>query len=237
MKKPLLERWLAAIGLVAVSAASAAAAADAFPAYAPYAHPGANAMYKLLFCDDLAAFAAKPKETPVGWKVAQAAQPPDLAALGRVAADTGQDGRVRCMAHARLRQSSAQPAGRVLLGVITEVGLDGGLDTLAAFSDGGVRYINQSGRMVVAEGRTVYTAEQVDRLFDQVQAALVRMQPTRQLRTAPPPNGVVRYTFVTSVGPDVGQAPMRDIQRDSLGGPVLAAATDLLLAMIKLESR
>ena len=235
-------RWLAAIGLLAVSADPAALAAPSnaptqAPSHAPYSQPAANAIYNLLFCDDLAAFAAQPGQKPSRWVAALAAQPPNLAELSRLAADVEQDGRVRFMAYGRLRAASAPGPKRVLLGLITEVGLAGGVDTLAAFSDGGVRYINQSGRMVFAEGRTIHTAHQVDQLLAQAQGALLRLQPATTARAAPPVDGQVRYTFLTSDGPCVIQAPMDTLQRDPQGAPVLQAATELLLTMIRLGSK
>jgi hypothetical protein len=52
---------------------------------------------------------------------------------------------------ARQREFGKDVPPKTLLGVIVEVSLAGGLDTLAAFSEGGVRYVNQSGKLVVIE--------------------------------------------------------------------------------------
>ena len=61
----MLQKILATLGLASATAAAAA------PPYSPYALKAANAIYNLLFCDDAAAFLAKPDERPAPWQAAR----------------------------------------------------------------------------------------------------------------------------------------------------------------------
>ncbi|HMU65083.1 MAG: hypothetical protein U1E82_07460 [Nitrosomonas sp.] len=124
------------------------------PPYTPYQSDAANEIYNLLFCDNLAAFKPKEGESATTWQTVLFAEPTDQAALLALANDATQEGRIRYMAYARLRSLEENVPAKVLLGVIVEVSLADGLDALAAYSDGGVRYINHSGELVFLEGST-----------------------------------------------------------------------------------
>jgi hypothetical protein len=138
----------AALGLGAAAASNAIAS----PPYAPYSNSATNEIYNLLFCDEPGAFKPRGGSNPADWQMAVLSEPVDSSALRTIAADTSREGRVRYLAYARLRQLGEAVPAKVLLGVIVEVPLADSLDVLAAFSEGGVRYLNQSGKLVVFEG-------------------------------------------------------------------------------------
>jgi hypothetical protein len=227
----MLKRLLATLGFGTAPVAAAA------PPYAPYADDATNAIYNLLFCDDMAAFLVKPDEIPTSWQALLSVDRPEVAALSALAADSGQEGRIRALAFGRLRALGHEVPKGILLGVITEVGLDSGLDTLAAYSDGGVRYINQSGEMAFVEGRIEQTKDTLPKLFAAGQHAVDRLKPLEGPRWAPPPKGTVRFTFLTSDGLYFGQGPMSAMQRDAMGSSILEPATELLLIMVKLGAK
>lgn len=221
----MLRKILAAIGL-GVAASSAAAAA---PPYSPYANPATNAIYNLLFCDDPAGYAAKPGQTPATWQATLASD--DVAALRSLANDTAQEGRVRYLAFSRLRAIGQTVTPKILLAVIIEVAFDGGLDTLAAFQEGGVRYINQSGKLVVIDGVASFVPR-VRHLFATAQPLVDHLGPADEARWAPPKAGDVRLTFLVSDGPYFGQAPADVMQADAAAGPVMLSATELMVAVV-----
>ncbi|MEZ6021961.1 MAG: hypothetical protein R3C16_00725 [Hyphomonadaceae bacterium] len=115
------------------------------PPYAPYKEGAANTIYNLLFCDAIEDFAALQPHFPAIFDAS-----PDEA-VRAIAEDAAIESRVRCIAYQRLRREGAAVAKGVVLGVIAEVALDLGLDTLAAYADGRVRYINQAGGMSIIE--------------------------------------------------------------------------------------
>lgn len=191
-------------------------AASRFP---PYREAAANDVYHLLFCDDPRAFA------PVPANSARA-----------VADDASQDARMRMLACNWLAAHGEALPAKELLGVIVEVALDTGLDTLAAFADGGVRYINHTGKMSIFEGRNEAMGPSVDKLFAASRDVIARIGPWDKPRLAPPSQGRVRLTFLVTDGLYFGEGPMALFQRDAMAGPVVAAAGELLVKVVDLST-
>ena len=221
----MLRKLLATIGMASAATASAA------PPYSPYSSEAANAIYNLLFCDNAAPFLAKPGEAPVPWQATLAAAPPNIEALRSLADDRGQEGRVRYLAYQQLRSFGQSVPPKQLLGVIVEVPLDGGLDALAAYSEGGVRYINQSGKIAIVEGVPNF-AQLVQSLFSASQPVVNAIGPWKEERRAPPARGNVRLTFLVSDGLYFGEGPMNVMQREAMAAPVIQKATELLQAVV-----
>ena len=221
----MLRKLLATIGLASSATAIAA------PPYAPYPSEAANAIYNLLFCDSVAAFLAKPGETPVPWQAALASVPPNVEGLRALADDRQQEGRVRYLAYQQLRSLGQAVPPRQLLGVIVEVPLAGGLDALAAYSEGGVRYVNQSGKIAVIEGVHTF-APIVHGLFAASLPVVNAIGPWKEARRAPPQRGNIRLTFLVSDGLYFGEGPMSVMQREAMAAPVIQKATELLQAVV-----
>ena len=228
----MLRKFLTAIGLSAVAAGSA----GANPPYAPYLQGGANDIYNLLFCDDLSAFAPKAGQTPSSWQAALASEPPNTQGLLSLAEDRSQEGRIRYLAYTRLRTVGQPVPAKQLLGVIVEIPLEGGLDVLAAYSEGGVRYINQAGKLAFLE-RLPSIQPYVERLFSASEPIVARTRPWTEPRRPPPRAGQVRLTFLVSDGLYVGEGPMWSMQRDAMAGPVIQKALELLQAAMALNGR
>lgn len=83
---------------------------------------------------------------------------------------------------------------RLLLGTIVEVGLDAGLDVIAAFKDGRVRYINHTGKLAIFEAASSEVAAPAEHLIAVSQPIVDRIGPSEQPRRPPPPKGSVRMT-------------------------------------------
>jgi hypothetical protein len=191
-------------------------------------------MYNLLFCDDLSAFrpASGELKRPL---ITLFTEPPAIDALERIAGDATQEGRIRYLAFTRLRAVKQAVRPKALLGVIVEVPLSEGLDVLAAYSEGGVRYINHTGKLAVLEGATEIHPS-VHRLFSASQPIVDRIGPWDKSRPPPPEKtGSVRLTFLVSDGLYFGQGPMNVMQRDPAAGPVISEATALLQAVVRLS--
>ncbi|MBN8742152.1 MAG: hypothetical protein BGP24_07385 [Lysobacterales bacterium 69-70] len=194
--------------------------------HTPYAEERADLLYNLLFCDNLAAFSADAHGR--GPWAALRADSPDRDALRRIAADRGGDSRFRALAFHRLRDAGETVPARELLGVVVEVPQDHGLDVLAAFADGGVRYLNQSSKIVFFEGRGHPAEAAALDLVALAQDIVDRIGPWDQARLPPPALGHVRLSFVVSDGLYFGEAPFDAFWNDALAGPVLRKATELL---------
>jgi hypothetical protein len=227
----MLRKLLAAVGLGAGTAGVLAQ-----PPYAPYQSSEANEIYNLLFCDDPAAFKPRPGQTPVPWQATLFSEPNDRSALLALATEASQEGRVRYLAYAKLRELGQPVPPKVLLGVIVEVPLAGGLDVLAAFSEGGVRYVNQTGKLAVFEGVAALQPF-VQRLFAASEPVVSRIGPWAQPRRAPPNHGAVRLTFLVSDGLYFGEGPMSTMQREAMAGPVIQRATELLQTVVPMATK
>jgi len=227
----VIRKLLSAIGL-----SVAAASATANPPYAPYQDGAANDIYNLLFCDDPVAFKEKAGQEPVDWQRALFSEPASSSSLLAVSSDSTQEGRIRYLAFSKLRALGQPIPTKVLLGVIVEVPLANGLDVLAAFSEGGVRYINQTGKLAFFEG-IKELQPLVQRLFAASQTIVTRIGPWDKPRRSPPKAGTIRLTFLVSDGLYFGEGPMATMQRDPMAAPVIQNATELLQTIVPMASK
>jgi len=197
----------------------------------PYRHETANFIYQILFCDQPELFQKQGPASDAPWSLLFAGDTA-AAALRTLACDPAMDSRVRVLAWNRLRKEGEDVPAKIHLGTIVEVGLPGGLDTLAAFTDGGVRYINHTGKMSIVEGDSSIFKEEVAALLAASQPVVNAIGPWDQPRRPAPGNGMVRLTFLVSDGLYFGEGPMQQFQSDSMAGPVIAAAGTLLVKLV-----
>ena len=198
----------------------------------PYKDSHINLMYNLLFCDDLELFRANSYNPAAGpWAVLFAGSA-DKEALTALAADSSVEGRIRALAYNRLRAEGVAVPSKQVLGVIVEVPQPQGLDTLAGFVEGGVRYLNQSGNMSVVEDRNSAVAALARELVAASQAVVDRIGPWTEKRLPPPQAGMARMTFLVSDGLYLGQGPLNVLQKDPMAAPVIAKAIQLLQATV-----
>ena len=198
--------------------------------YDPYrGKPGAG-LYDLLFADDGAAFLA------TGIAYGPEAGPDALHAL---AFDADAESRIRAIAFRSLRFVGWAPStaeALPLLGVIVEVGLAEGLDTLAAYVDRRVRYVNHAGPIVVVESRDAADAE-TEGLLAAAEPVAMAIGPWTQARRPPPADGVVRLSFLVGDELRFGEGPVEVIAADPVAAPVFTAATRLLARLAQLGGR
>lgn len=197
----------------------------------------ARRIYDLLFCDDPAAFAPATDRDAAPWQAVLYARPATADDVRALASDPAAESRVRALACNWLRAHGHDAPAQELLGVIVEVPLDDGLDVLAAYADGGVRYINHAGAMTLVEGAETAVAAPAARLLDAARAVIARIGPWDKARLPPPQAPALRMTFLVTDGLYFGEGPMHLMQRDPLAAPVVTAATDLLQAIVAVERR
>ena len=199
--------------------------------HSPYNVPATNTIYNLLFCDDLELYRAGFDGEATGPWQALFATPSDPDALKALAADTSAESRLRILAFNALREQSNAAHSKELLGVIIEVGMDDGLDTLAAYRDLHARYINYSGKMVIWETNEPTVDQKIRNLLAAAERVIEKIGPSTEPRLPPPASDLIRMTFLVSDGLYFGQGPAESLQQDPLGGPVIAEATELLLEL------
>jgi hypothetical protein len=227
----MMKKLLAALGMG--HAANSTAGAAEF--YKPYAEPHINFLYNLLFCDDIALFKNESTAESHGLWPTLLADEPDFQALMAIAENEHEESRIRILAYHRLRAEGQPVPPKILLGVVVEVPLPQGLDVLAAFADGRVRYLNQSGRAAIfEEGGAPQVEALAKELIGVSQPVVNQIGPWDQQRLPPPRQGNVRMTFLVSDGLYFGEGPFETLQKDALGGPVLAKASQLLQLVVEM---
>jgi hypothetical protein len=134
---------------------------------------------------------------------------------------------------ARLAGMEPPPDGRDVLGVVVDMGLDLGLDTLAGFADGSARYLNHAGSGIVWEVPDMAVGQHVRRLLEAAGIVVSMGAPIEGERFGPPPRGHAMLSVLTRGGIYVGAGPQEAMAEDPRGGPVIAAATALLQLLVQ----
>jgi hypothetical protein len=195
---------------------------------------------ELLFADlppltVLEQFAAAPDLHELAGAVAREDEERSRALLDRVLSGTAET-RIRLQAWSLGRRVGIEPTAddaRRARGVVIDVGLDGGLDTLAGYEDGTARYLNQGGGAIAWEARDPSIDQAINALIVAAQAVVERSGPLDGPRPAAPPAGYAALWILTDHGIHLGAGPFQTLAMDPLGGPVIATGTDLMRQLIE----
>lgn len=134
-----------------------------------------------------------------------------------------------------LRSVGIQPDGSiagVVLGVVVEVTVGGAHDVLAAYADGSVRYLNHAGGATILDDLPPGVAPRVPPVLAAGQALADQLGPWAEPDIPDLPVGQMRLTMLTRGGPRFGQGPDAVLGSDPLAGPLLGAATELMVAVV-----
>lgn len=195
-------------------------------AYQPYGDEGSNYLYSALFCDMPEQFADSQEVAPLF------TQPFNEKAVRALAEDNNAESWIRAFAFGKLRQQRRPVPQRILLGVVVEAPLPRGLDTLAAYIDGRVRYVHGSGTHVIIEKDLPSTREPRGTLLHAAQDIVDELTPLLEPRSPPPAQPNVRVTAIASDGLYVGEANLEQLTSDPIGGPILRATSALIEAVV-----
>jgi hypothetical protein len=193
-----------------------------------YGNEAANSIYNLLFCDQPELYVPRGKGDLAPWQALLFGNGASVSEIEAIAKDGNLESRIRVLAFNWLRSRGHRVPERLLLGVVVEVALASGLDTLAAYADGQVRYINQSGKIAVFDGGPPEVAHKAIALVDAAKATVARIGPWEKPRLPPPKRGNVRLTFLVSDGLYFGEGLFSVMQNEPLAAPVLSRAAELL---------
>jgi hypothetical protein len=118
-------------------------------------------------------------------------------------------------------------------GVVVDVALDEGVDTVAAFADGTARYLNHSGAAVIWEAPDAEVAGHVAALLAAAAPILAATGPIDGGHPEPPEAGSAQIAVLTRDAIHTGVGPMAALAGDALGGPVIRAAFELMTLLIE----
>jgi hypothetical protein len=118
-----------------------------------------------------------------------------------------------------------------LYGLVLDMPVPGGVDTLAAYEDLSARYLNFSGRAVIWDHPDDSLDGEIQGLLAAGRQLLANIGPWEGPRPPIPP-GQARISLLTPSGLHFGQAAPGLLSRDGIAAPVLHTATRLMQALI-----
>lgn len=162
-----------------------------------------------------------------------------IAVLKEITAVPDLESRHYLEAWCALRGLGYQPSaevGKVVYGVVIEVGMERGLDLLAAYADRTARYWNHEDAAVIWDRPSGELDAVITRVLSAASDLVQRIGPWEGPRPEPPPLGYMRLNLLTPGGLHFGQGPFAALASDPIGGPLVAAGTELLRAMTQLPA-
>ncbi|UJR08705.1 hypothetical protein I4U23_012962 [Adineta vaga] len=193
----------------------------------PYQQDANNHIYNLLFCDQLDLYKRSNSSSEDPWYLVLS-DAPDSEKLTKLSQHTNVESRLRLLAYHRLQQMNQSVSKKELLGVIIEIRFAHGQDTLAAYQDGSVRYINQAEKVIIWENRTEESDKLIHNLFQASQNVVDCIGPWLEKRNPPPTVGRCRLSFLVSGQLYFGEGLLEQFSADSMAGPVISSAFQLL---------
>lgn len=137
-----------------------------------------------------------------------------------------------------LRAAGVSPAPETasyVLAAVAEVSVKTGHDLLVAYRDGGVRYLNHSGKVAIVEGAADLAVTEATRAWLAVADELASTVGVWDQPQLPPlPSGDSRIMMLTPEGPRFGQGPDSLLRTDAGATAFLSAATNVLVAVTRL---
>jgi len=109
-------------------------------------------------------------------------------------------------------------------GIVVEVGLDGGLDSVAAYKDHSARYFNHSGAAVIWDTATPEMNAHIDPFLEVAEAVGANTEPWKEHHPPPPRRGMMLINILTPGGIHIGTGRMDAMQSDPMGATVTHAA-------------
>lgn len=194
-----------------------------------YDEPAICLTYELLFCDDLGKYQKMQESFPVLF-----AEHPSKEELINLAQNNNVESRIRILAYRRLKAMQIIPNKKEVFGVIVEynqnINKGKGLDTLALYADGNIRYINHTGNMsAFTDGFTDDKLSQCAKnILEQAKQLAQNIGPWEKKRLPPPAKGNIRITLLVNGDIYFGQGTDKVMFNDNLGGPLLQNMSVLL---------
>ena len=134
-----------------------------------------------------------------------------------------------------LRALAVQPPpeqAKHVYGVVVDVPVGKGLDTLAAYEDHTARYLNFSGAPIIWESPGSSMDAPIDALLAAGRTLVQRIGPWEGPRP-PLARGMARISLLTPSGLHFGEAPLDALAGDPMSSPLVHAATGLMQALIR----
>ncbi|MEO6723020.1 MAG: hypothetical protein ABIN67_21825 [Ferruginibacter sp.] len=152
--------------------------------------------------------------------------------LKTIAALPNLESRQYLQAHHALRQLGIVEETPIIYGVIAEVGLDGGHDTVAVYADYAARYYNYSGNGVVWEHPDASLDNITDHILMLAEDLITKIGPWKGDRRPAPTENIARINILTSNGLYFGEAPIEVLFSDPMAKGIMRSMFDMMQTLI-----
>lgn len=154
--------------------------------------------------------------------------------LRAVLAQRGLESRHYLQAWDALRRLGVQPAAseaKHLYGVVLDIPVEDGLDTLASYEDGTARFVHFTGRIIVWETPEPEITQLIRAVHQAAHPILVNAGPWEGDRPALP-LGEARVSVLAPSGIHFGQAPFETLLNEPMAAPVIHTGARLMEALM-----
>jgi hypothetical protein len=205
--------------------------------FKPYNREDADTFYNQLFGDNYVLFQPRDNQPAEGrWKTLLTVRA-SAAALRKIAEDQASPAIQRIIAVGRLRGTEIISSPSEMLAVLVESGEEDGMDTLAVYADGTVKFISAEGKVSHLDGTRPITLKKIAELMSMAQQLTTRMEAWAQPRLSPPIKSMVRLTFIATDGYFFGQGEIRILAKDRSGGPIIRQASAIFADIMSGEKK
>jgi hypothetical protein len=118
-------------------------------------------------------------------------------------------------------------------GIVIEVGLENGIDVVAAYSDHSARYFNYSGATIIWDTTDPQMDHYIDDLLNAANAIAIVTGPLDLPHPPLPRESMVIISILTYGGIHIGLGPMDSISIDPIGGLAIQNGIALMKALIE----
>lgn len=209
------------------------------PQYLPYKNEKINFIYQLLFCEEPQIYRqTDPEKSPEPWEGILLKEKPDVEEVKSLVTDETQDSRIRALASRWLQKNNQALTKRELLGIIIEQAFaQGGMDTLAVYADGRVRYINFTESVGLFEQEPSDVVLKSKEVLATAAKALDMLSQNHWIRSTTIPvakPGVTRLSFLATdwFYAYEGQTVNMEFEKQ-FSGPILQKSAELLELLVK----
>ncbi|MFD0942080.1 hypothetical protein [Pedobacter boryungensis] len=196
----------------------------------PYLEESQNKIYHLLFGDDLELISKDALSTHPLNLLNKGVS--DEAQMLQIANDPNVDSRYRLLFWKELFEEGVDPAQMEVLGVVVEVGLENGLDVVAAYKDGSCRYINHTGKTIFYDSPNEESLKLTTDLLNKGEIVAGKIGPWYKPRRDFPEKGTIRLSFLANNGLYFGEGNLDVMYKDEMAAPVIDTAIALMNYLI-----
>jgi len=159
-----------------------------------------------------------------------------IAALHAAAPTCAAESRLELQRWSCLRELGVAPPSadsKRVLGVVFEVRMPNGLDTLAAYADRSVRFYHHAGKAILLEGETRMCLDEIAAVLRAAEPVATTIGPWQQPGRGAPPRDHARLSVLTPSGLHFGEGMVDALAAAPLAGPLFAAGTQLMAALFQ----